>query len=319
MSTEREDLRKHGLKSAVITGATGMIGAALSALLTESGVRVTALVRPGSRKLSNLDRAKETGNLTIVPCALSELSAFQPVPANAWFHFGWDGVFGEARNDRSLQERNIEYTLTALRLAKECGAGSLIFAGSQAQYGPVEGILSEDTPMQPVNAYGSAKKAAEEAGRALGRELGIRFITARILSVYGPCDNDYTLCMHTIRTLLRKERPSFTKGEQIWDYLYADDAARAMIALSLSGRGGEAYVLGSGAARPLKEYIELIRDSIDPSLPLGLGDLPYPENQPMHLEADISKLQRDTGFVPKTAFEKGIRKTIEWVRREREE
>lgn len=76
------------------------------------------------------------------------------------------------------------------------------------------------------------------------------------------------------------------------------------------GRG--IYPIGSGNARPLREYIEIIRDEIDPNLPLGFGEVPYSDKQVMHLCADISDLQRDTGFEPEVGFREGIQNTIKY-------
>ena len=100
----------------------------------------------------------------------------------------------------------------------------------------------------------------------------------------------------------------------MWDYLYADDVAEAFMLLADKGRDGCVYPIGSGVARPLREYIEIIRDEIDPSLPLGFGEVPYSDKQVMHLCADISKLREDTGFAPKVSFEEGARRTIEFVK-----
>ena len=114
----------------------------------------------------------------------------------------------------------------------------------------------------------------------------------------------------------------------IRDSLYAADAAAAFYALAVSGQDGRVYPLGSGTARPLKDYIETLRDAIDPALPLGLGEVPYGPLQVMHLQADTSALQEDAGWRPATPvsythlrahatpFEEGIRETIEWVRKE---
>ena len=102
----------------------------------------------------------------------------------------------------------------------------------------------------------------------------------------------------------------------MWDYLYADDAAEALYRMALYGRSGAIYPVGSGTARPLREYLEILRDEIDPSVVLGFGEVPYGEKQVMHLEADIRALKTDTGFEPMVPFEDGIRKTIEWMRRQ---
>ena len=114
--------------------------------------------------------------------------------------------------------------------------------------------------------------------------------------------------------LFKGEKPALTAGEQLWDYLYADDAGEALCRMAEAGRDGAIYPLGSGQSRPLREYFELLRDAVDPGLPLGLGEIPYPPNQVMRLEADISQLTRDTGFVPAVPFEAGIRRVVEQYR-----
>ena len=83
------------------------------------------------------------------------------------------------------------------------------------------------------------------------------------------------------------------------------------------GKDKKIYCLGSGKERPLREYMEELRDAIDPSLPLGIGEREYSKNQVMKLVADISALTEDTGFVPDYSFSEGIKETIDWVRKER--
>ena len=122
------------------------------------------------------------------------------------------------------------------------------------------------------------------------------------------------MVMSVIRKLLAGEKPALTAGEQMWDYLYSDDAAEALLLLAKQGRDGHIYPIGSGIARPLREYIEIIRDEIDPALPLGFGEVPYSDKQVMHLCADISALRADTGFEPEVDFREGIRRTIEYCR-----
>lgn len=91
---------------------------------------------------------------------------------------------------------------------------------------------------------------------------------------------------------------------------------RSLLADGGGGENGAVYPLGSGKARPLRDYLETLRDAIDPGLPLGLGQLPYGPRQVMHLQADLFALRQDTGFTPQTTFADGIRKTIEWIRNE---
>ena len=116
----------------------------------------------------------------------------------------------------------------------------------------------------------------------------------------------------TIDKLLKKEHAAFTKGEQIWDFLYCDDAAEAFYLIGEKTEESKIYPLGSGERRTLSEYITALGRVVDPAAALGIGELPYPPGQAMFLQADISELQKDTGFAPVVGFEKGVRLTAEW-------
>lgn len=120
-----------------------------------------------------------------------------------------------------------------------------------------------------------------------------------------------------LRSMLQGCSPDFTPAEQRWDYLYSKDAGRAYYLIGKYGIGGSYYCVGSGQARPLKEYI-CEMGSITGTEPDGIGKLPYPEGAVMNLCADIESLYRDTGFVPRYTFEEGIRETIAWMRTSRQ-
>ena len=188
-------------------------------------------------------------------------------------------------------------------------------AGSQSEFGHVEGVLHPDLPCKPDNGYGIAKLAAGELSRLECQRLGIRHIWCRIISLYGQFDGSYTMVRSAIQKLLAGERPQFTRGDQLWDYIYSKDAARAFRLAAERGKDGAIYCVGTGKPRLLREYIYAIRDAIDSDLEIGLGELDYYPNQVMHLEADITNLTEDTGFVPVYSFEQGIRETIEWEKK----
>lgn len=234
-----------------------------------------------------------------------------------FYHLGWSGTFGEQRNDADMQQKNVEYTLDAVRLAKRLGCVHFIGVGSQAEYGRFDGRLTPDTRTLPENEYGRAKLAAGIRSAELCRELGLRHSWVRVLSVYGPFDGRNTMIMSVIRGLLSGERVALTKGEQIWNYLYSGDAARALLMLGASSLSVQSrtYCLAGEAEGGLREYIlRLCRAAgADESL-LGFGEIPYGSAQVMYLTADISRLWHDVGFVPETTFDDGIKKTIEWVR-----
>ena len=302
------------MKKAIITGPTGSIGIALINKLISENVEVVAVCRPGSARIS---RIPESDKVQIVECSLDEITNLIDMidgGADVFYHFAWDGTFGNMRNDMRLQNNNVKYALDAVEVAKKLGCRKFIGAGSQAEYGRVTGVLRPDTPAFPENGYGIAKLCAGQMTRIMCEQLGIEHVWTRILSIYGPYDGENTMIMSVISKLLKGEKPSLTPGGQMWDYLYSKDVANAFYLLGGKGKSGSVYCIGSGEARPLKEYVEILRDTIDEKLELGFGDVSYGDKQVMHLCADISNLTEDTGFRPEVGFEDGIRETIEWVR-----
>jgi nucleoside-diphosphate-sugar epimerase len=115
-----------------------------------------------------------------------------------------------------------------------------------------------------------------------------------------------------IRSLENGEKPKLSKCEQMWDYLYCDDAARALYMLAQKGVAGKTYVVASGESKALKEYVEKVKDCINPDAQIGYGE--FAVKNPLELRADISALTADTGFVPEIDFDEGIRRTVEWYR-----
>ena len=89
-----------------------------------------------------------------------------------------------------------------------------------------------------------------------------------------------------------------------------DDAGDAILSVAANGVDGKTYPLGSGQGRKLSEYIEEIRQIINPSVKVQYGVKDYYPHQPMHLVADISELTNDTGWQPRTSFEEGIRSFV---------
>ncbi|MCI5613573.1 MAG: NAD(P)-dependent oxidoreductase [Agathobacter sp.] len=300
----------------VVTGPTGAIGLALLEKCIKEKVFVYAVCRPDSKRICHIPKSKY---ITIIECGLDDLKKLPSLieeRVDVFYHFGWKSTFGASRNDMTSQWENIGYALEAVEVAAQMGCHTFIGAGSQAEYGRVEGKLSEHTAVNPENGYGMAKLCAGQMTRIRCEQLGIKHIWTRILSVYGPGDGMQTMIMSTLEKLIKKERPALTLGEQRWDYLYSEDCANALYLLGERGKSGKVYCIGSGNARPLKEYINEMKEIVWPDGILGFGDIPYGENQVMNLCADIEQLQRDTGFCPVYRFEDGIRETVEWLKGE---
>ena len=294
------------MKKVIITGPTGAIGVALCSLLLSKGIEVYAVCRKDSFRIKNLP-----SGVKIVYADLSEIKSIcdKISSCDAFFHFGWAGTVGAARNDAYLQMKNIEYTLDAIEVAKALKCKVFIGAGSQAEFGRCNTALSKDTPCSPETGYGIAKLCAGRLGKLACENSEMDFIWTRVLSVYGPCDGEKSMVSMVINTLLKGEKPALTECTQMWNYLFSEDAANAFYLLSEKGVGGKTYIIANDKSRPLKEYVKDIRDCINPDLPLGFGEY-VPTVPPIELDADISELKADTGFAPQTEFKDGILKII---------
>lgn len=302
------------MKTAIVTGATGMIASALIRELVRCGVRVYALCKPGDDRSDDFFASPLVtaidADITALPQTAPQIDAKDGV----LYHFAWLGTFGGVRDDVYLQNDNIRYTLDAVQLAHMTGCECVVTAGSQAEYGIREETLRPDTPVDPVTGYGIAKYAAEKLAGLYARNLGLRFCAVRILSVFGQKGNPNSIIMANLAKMLRGEKTSYTKGEQLWDFLHCDDAAKAFRLIGERGRDGACYPLGSGSPRLLRDYILAMRDTIDPALEVALGAIDYPPGQVMRLCADITALTADTGFTPDLTFEDGVRRTADWMK-----
>lgn len=295
----------------LVTGATGFIGSHLVRALLAHQHSVTVLLRPES----DVSRIQDClSRVSVVRGSMEDLAelknALRERPVDAAFHLAWAGVTAEHRYSRWQITGNVIQSLELWQILHEAGCRTLISVGSQAEYGLHNQRISESTVTNPVTNYGAAKLALGVLLKQLCTNVNMRFAWLRLFSAYGPDDDERHMVPQLIRALLRGERPALTKGEQIWDYLYVQDVVGAICSLLESEASGF-FNLASGSCCKLREFVEEVRDCIDPSLPLGFGEVHYADRQVMHLEADISRLQNATGWKPTVSLQEGIRRTVE--------
>lgn len=303
------------MKKILVTGGSGFVGAAVVRLLLEQGYEVALLLRPSSntRRIDDLlvQCTVIRGDLSKIEDARTALIKFSP---HTVIHLAWDGVKGADRNS-SEQMNNVVNSIALYRLTEQIGCAQFVGLGSQAEYGQVSGRISEATATHPTTVYGATKLATSLTLERSAAVSSRPFAWLRLFSSYGPDDDPSWMIPYLIRSLLAGEKPSLTKAEQLWDYIHVNDVAAGIVAaVNFDAHGF--FNIGSGNAKPLREIVSMIRDAIDPSLPLGFGELPYRPDQVMHLEADINALSFATGWQPKISFESGITQTVEWHRHE---
>lgn len=301
------------IKKAVMTGGSGGVGLALIKKLLSENVEILLFMRKNSTRFNRLPQDER---LHVECYALDELNQYIPKEKDydVFFHLGWANSIRVNRDDIGGQIENITYACNAVDLAHQLGCHTFVGVGSQAEYGRKNEPLRPDMLCEPETAYGSVKLCTCYTTRLLCKRYNMRHNWIRVLSGYGVYDNEESLLIANIVNSLAGRPLQFSKGEQIWDFVYMDDIAEALFLVAEKGHENAIYVVGSGEARPLKEYIKILCEKLGESIDSGLGKIPYSENQVMHLEADITELMEDTGWVPEISFEEGIERVIEFYK-----
>lgn len=291
---------------AVITGASGFIGAATAADLIASGHKVTALLRTGSN-LARLDSIASLNRLQYSSLSdsntVTALKAYQP---DVFIHCGWRGVSGQDRNEAFQVTDNIRMSMESVELAAKVGCHRWVGLGSQAEYGNQNRRLDETAPLRPTTLYGKAKLAAGIACLALAEARGLSSAWLRVFSTYGPGDSPHWFLQYALREFRAKRAPELTLCTQLWDYLHVADAARAISATATTPQAIGHFNLGSGYALPLRHWLDLLRSATRCTIEPKYGAVPFRPDQVMHLEADISRLTEVTGWQPSISPAEGI-------------
>lgn len=294
----------------IVTGATSMLGIATIQECIRNNVRIVALLRPGSRRKVNLP---ESELLTLIECDISELAHID-IPKENYdilYHFGWGYTDRTTRDDPVLQSKNIIYTLDAVQLAYKYGCKKFFGAGSQAEYGFHDEIITEETPVNPTVCYGYAKYAAGKLAENLCNKLGLICIWARIFSVYGRYDSENTMIPYAIRQYKENRIAKFSSGRQKWDYLFEEDAGKYFFLLGEKVMETTVVNVASGEIKPLRDYIAVMADVLnekEKDIPFRY-ELSTEKNAPLKgIYPDVSRLRDITGYIPQMGFAEGIRK-----------
>ena len=303
------------MESAIVTGANGFVGSALVRELLDNGMEVYAAVHGGNR--SNLPDAK---GLHVVDFNLSDAAGLTgKIPFGAcdtFYDFAWDGSAGSKCADVGLQLDNVRWTVDALRVSKELGCDRFLHAGSIMEHETMAaGYRDGNRPGQGY-IYGCGKVAAHIMCMAVAAEMGVDLVWPEITNAYGPGERSPRLVNTTIRKCIDGVSPQFTSGTQNYDFVYIDDAARAFRLIGEHGEPFTEYLIGSSTARPLREFLMEMHDSIAPDLEFVFGDVPFTGVDLPLSYFDCSKTELDTGFRAHVSFAEGCRRTRDWIIRE---
>ena len=300
-------------RTAIITGASGFIGRAVVKELLQNGYEVYAVVRNGSES-----KLPCHPNCHIVPCNMEHIGTLSRIislkGAKYFFHFAWDGCSGESRFDVELQLKNVLWTVEACKIAKALGCDKIIVSGTIMEKETLAATYQKGNKPGLGYIYGGAKVAAHTMAMSVCAAQGIDLVWASITNAYGVGEKSPRLLNSTIQKCINKINPQFTSGLQNYDFIYIDDVARAFRLIAERGHAYNEYVISSGGAKPLRQFLLELKAAIAPDRDFLFGDIPYTGVNLSISEFDNRQLCEDTGFKAEVSFMDGCKKTYNWLK-----
>ncbi len=303
----------------LLTGGAGFIGSAIAARLAARGDEVVVL--------DKLTYAGHEQNLTGIHCeliigdigdeALLKKIFSGPKPFGAIIH-----AAAESHVDNSIAgsapfiETNIVGTHRLLEAARTANIQRFIQVSTDEVYGALgaDGHFTTDTPMRPNSPYAASKAAADQLARAWFKTYGLPVIITRCCNNYGPRQHPEKLIPRMIISAMAgAPLPVYGQGQQVREWIHADDHARGVIAALERGTPGEVYHLGTGEERRNLELVELLCERMG----IPTSRIAFVADRPGHdfrYALDIAATEKQLGFTPQIPFAEGIAATVQWYR-----
>ena len=291
-----------------ITGASSFVGVELCRYLVDNGHEVIAMSRKDNVHLNEI---ATFGKLHEFRSDMQDLvERATDLNADVFIHLAWAGTSHEERDNPAIHEENVKLSLEYVHLAKRMGCVLYVDAGSQAEYGIVPGVITEDTPCNPFSAYGKCKLKMYQESSVLTKQLCLKYIHLRILSVYGENDHEHTLIKTSLKKLKSGEPVEIHSGGQKWNYVYVKDAARQIAELSIHAVNDtsfqrEIYNIASNDTRKLQDFIVSMKGITDSSSELSFGG--YNPESDVNLNPDTKKTASVVDPLTEHVFEEVIK------------
>jgi nucleoside-diphosphate-sugar epimerase len=242
------------------------------------------------------------------------LEAFRPAIVFNLAGYGVD----QTERDETLSKRlngdlPLEICQAAAIWKDESWQGQhIVHVGSALEYGVVGGDLQEDGPAQPTTVYGRSKlRGTQQVIESCGK-LGMRGLTARLFTVYGPGEHATRLLPSLIRAANTRQRLDLTEGAQLRDFTYVEDVAEGLLRLGVSpAEHGLVVNLATGSLSSVRSFVEIAARLLEiPAAKLGFGALATRGEEMRHDPVSVLRMREMTGFVPSVSIETGVRRTL---------
>lgn len=301
------------MQNVIITGADGFVGSYTVEKFLSEGMNVLAI-----DIYEKPERLKESDRLTYMQCDLNDTDKLKTlIPSqkyDTFIHFAWSGSAGSARMDYNLQMKNALTTVECMKAAKELGCTRFVCAGSIMEYEVEAAIHTQGSHPGMAYIYGMGKHIAHCMCKSVAADIGIELVWPMITNAYGVGELSPRFVNTTIRKIINNEPLQFTAATQNYDFIYVTDVANAFYLISKNGRPFCEYMIGSGNAKPLREFILEMQKALAPDAVPLFGDIPFTgTNMPLETFS-TADTEKDTGFKAAVSFAEGTRMTMDWLR-----
>lgn len=311
------------MKRYIVTGGAGFIGSALVRMLLAAGdgrVEIIDNLLTGRRQ--NLDEVRPRVEFHELDIRDYDAIAAVIAGADVVFHLAAiPSVPRSIHDPRPSHDVNINGTFNVLRAAADGKVGRVVYAASSSAYGDTDVLPKVETMLpNPKSPYAAQKLMGEYYASVFASCFGLETVSLRFFNVYGPRQDPSSpysgVLSIFMRCLIERRSPViFGDGEQTRDFTYVEDVAElALKAARAKGVSGKVYNAGNGGRYSLNSVWNLLQKIEGVSLPAIYG--PPREGYVRDSQADTTAAKRDLGHAPRFTIEEGLRRTLEWYKKD---
>jgi CDP-glucose 4,6-dehydratase len=315
-------------RTALVTGAYGMLGSWLVKALLERSTRVVVLKRDEVRRSALALEGTEAactvvrGDLVDGPVVERAVGEYE---VDTVYHLAAQTIVGTAnKSPASTFESNIRGTWTLLEACRLHGVQRVVVAASDKAYGPHDSLpYREDFALQPRFPYDVSKACTDLIARSYWHTFGVPVAVTRFANIYGGGDlNPSRLIPEMVAAVLAGRSPVIrSDGSPERDFLYVEDAVEAYLAITdaldqepVHPARGEAFNAGGDAPHPVREIVDLVIRVAGSDVAPDIRGAGTPAGEIDRQYVDSTKLRTMTGWAPQVTLEEGLRRTVEWYR-----